>query len=120
MAWVRDWPRTNARLSSDQLRNIGRQDAIKALDKKLCKKTTLKAMYGQNLVSPSFVSLFAYAVGEAIGRDPRLHVQNSSEVFWQGHLFCAKAHHFSNRVDHNAVHFGGIAWVFCEGEKLAA
>ena len=62
---------------------------------KLRKKTTLKAMNGLNLVRHQAVIIFAYAGGEAIGRDPGLHVQKSSEVFWQGHLFCTKAHHLS-------------------------
>ena len=42
--------RPDAWLSSDQLRSIERQDAIKALDKKLRKKATLKAMDRQNFV----------------------------------------------------------------------
>ena len=42
--------RSDDRLSSDQLRSIERQNAIKDLDKELRKETTLKAMNGQNLV----------------------------------------------------------------------
>ena len=112
--------RSDAWLSSDQLRCIERQNAIKALDKKLRKKTTLKAMNGQKLVRHQAVILFAHAGGEAIGRAPRLHVQNSSEVFWQGYLFRTKTYYLGNRMDQNAKHFRGKTRVFCEGEKLAA
>ena len=63
--------RSDARLSSDQLRSIERQNAIKDLDKELRKETTLKAMNGQNLVRHqavlSFLPLQEKQLGEARG-----------------------------------------------------
>ena len=76
-------------------------------------------MYGQNLVCHQTVLafFFAHAAGEAIGRGPRLHIQNGSEVFWQGHLFCAQAYCLGNRVDHNTKNFGGTVWVCKPGPR---
>ena len=83
--------RPNAWLSSDQLRNIERHDAIKALDKKLRKKTTLKAMNGQNLVRHQAVlSFLRMQEGKQLGETRDSMSRTVARCFGKGTYFARR------------------------------
>ena len=83
--------RPDAWLSSDQLCSIERQDAIKALDKKLCKRTTLKAMNGQNLVRHQAVlSFLCMQEGKQLGETRDSMSRTVARCFGRGTYFARR------------------------------
>ena len=83
--------RPNAWLSSDQLRSIERQDAIKALDKKLRKKTTLRTMNWQNLVRHKAVlSFLRMQEGKQLGETRDSISRTVARCFGKGAYFARR------------------------------